>query len=66
MTNSYHAHVQIEYCFEFTGTASEIDAVLFVDFQSEFDWLGAYCWNEKSTSMLCLQWHNNIYIFFII
>ena len=30
MTNSYHAHVQIEYCFEFTGTAAEIDAVLFV------------------------------------
>ena len=29
MTNSYHAHVQIEYHFEFTGTASEIDAVLF-------------------------------------
>lgn len=27
MTNSYHAHVQIEYCFEFIGTAAEIDAV---------------------------------------
>ena len=29
MTNSYHAHVQIEYHFEFTGTAAEIDVVLF-------------------------------------
>mgnify|MGYP000117254492 CR=1 FL=1 len=64
MTNSYHAHVQIEYCFEFTGTAAEIDAVFFVDFQSELDWLGVTAGTKRV--LLCFVYSGTIiFIFFL-